>query len=100
MIEKRIAALKQDWIDETTFTAIYGLTRTEHAIERDFVRWGRLQRHRRDVIRDGMVSRFAIENFLQQRGVLPMKWAAAHLGMTTASLEQALSSTLLELRDG
>lgn len=91
MIDQRIAQLRNDWIDESTLAAMYGLTLTE-SWQRDFIRWGRLQRRPRDTIRGNEVSRFALENFFQQQKKLPVKWAAAKLGMTALSLESAITA--------
>jgi hypothetical protein len=90
MIDERIAQLRNDWIHESTLAAMYGLALTETALQRDFIRWGRLQRRPRDIVRGNEVSRFALESFFQQQKKLPIKWAAAKLGMTVASLEIAI----------
>lgn len=90
MLDQRIAQLKNDWIGPSTLAAIYGLTLPE--LERDFIRWGRLQRRPREVIRGDQVSRFALESYFQQRKVLPIKWAAAKLGMAAASLVNAIAA--------
>lgn len=90
MLDQRIAQLKNDWIGPSTLAAIYGLTLPE--LERDFIRWGRLQRRPREVIRGDQVSRFALESYFQQRKVLPIRWAAAKLGMTETSLQNAIGA--------
>jgi hypothetical protein len=90
MLDDRIARLRNDWIDSSTLAAMNGLTLPE--LERDFIRWGRLQRRPREVIRGDQVSRFALESYFQQRKVLPTKWAAARLGMTEASLQDAIAA--------
>jgi hypothetical protein len=90
MLDQRIAQLKNDWIGPSTLAAIYGLTLPE--LERDSIRWGRLQRRPREVIRGDQVSRFALESYFQQRKVLPIKWAAAKLGMAEASLVNAIAA--------
>jgi hypothetical protein len=90
MFTERIAQLRNDWIDESTLSEMYGLALTERALGSDFIRWGRLQRRPRDVVRGDQVSRFALEHFFQQQKVLPIKWAAAKLGMTRSSLETAM----------
>jgi hypothetical protein len=90
MIDHRIAQLKNDWIGPGTLAALYGLTLPE--LERDFIRWGRLQRRPREVIRGDQVSRFALESYFQQRKVLPIKWAAAKLGMAEAALVNAIAA--------
>jgi len=41
---------------------------------------------------DSEISRYALEEFMQQKRVLPKKWMAARLGMETRSLEELLAS--------
>ena len=43
---------------------------------------------------DGMVDRYAVEGFLQARRLLPVKWAAARVGMTSALLGEILDRRL------
>jgi hypothetical protein len=89
-LDQRIAQLKNDWIDEDPLTSMYGLALTESVLQRDFIRWGQLQRRPRPVIRGNEVSRFALESFFQQQKQIPLKWAAAKLGMTQGSLEDVI----------
>jgi len=68
----------------------YGLTwpQPDDARE-DFKAWaGRLKR--RPDCPDDWVSRYEIESFMQQKGLIPKKWVGARLGMKVAPLEKLL----------
>ncbi len=56
---------------------------------RDFAAWQR-QLRRRAKCKDGEVSRYELETFMQQKGVMPKKWMGARLGMTTKSMNDLL----------
>lgn len=58
---------------------------SDAALRRDFVFWMR-QRRDEEPLKDDAVDRWWLEKFLQDRRILPVKWAALRLGMTQASL--------------
>jgi hypothetical protein len=55
----------------------------------DYEKWLR-QRNRPYNCGHGWASRYELENFLQQKAILPKKWMAASLGTDVSSLEQLL----------
>ena len=90
MVDDRIGQLRNDWIDEPTLGALYGLSLTDDVLQRELPRWSRLRRPSQPVARGNEVSRFALERFFLDEKLLPMRWAAAKLGMTAESLERAI----------
>lgn len=62
---------------------------TEH-VRADFEVWQR-QRGRRRGCAEGAASRYDLEEFMQQKDVMPKKWMAARLGMRVASLDELLA---------
>ena len=59
----------------------------------DYEKWLR-QRNRPYNCGHGWASRYELENFLQQKAILPKKWMAASLGTNVSSLEQLLGRLL------
>lgn len=94
-VPQQLAALEaqkhENWIDDSLLRTIYGL-RLGSPFESDFRRWSRLLRRPLDVIKGDHVNRFALEYYFQKQKLLPSKWAAARLGMTQDSLEDALQA--------
>jgi hypothetical protein len=89
-IEKRLADLRSDWIDESTLKAIYGLDLTNQAFERDLIRWDRLLRRPRDVLKEGKIRRFALETYFQHKKLMPARWAGARIGMDNHSFDEII----------
>lgn len=87
-IEQRLANLRADWIDETTLKVIYGLNLANQALERDIIRWAKLLRRPRDVIKLGRISRFLLETYFQHKKLLPARWAEVRIGMAHDSFEE------------
>src|ERR1700754_2050756 len=79
MVDDRIGQLRNDWIDEPTLGALYGLSLTDDVWQRELPRWSRLRRPSQPVARGNEVSRFALERFFLDEKLLPMRWAAAKL---------------------
>lgn len=68
--------------------AYFGLDlASDAALRRDFLFWMR-QRGVEEPLKDDAVDRWWLDKFLQDRRLLPVKWAALRLGMTQSSLAE------------
>jgi hypothetical protein len=56
----------------------------------DYDAWLSRLRRRHNCI-EGWISRYELESFMQQKGVVPKKWMGARLGMRIASLDELLA---------
>ena len=64
----------------------------------EFTAWGNTLK-RRQLCGDQRISRYELETFIQQQGVIPNKWMAARLGMKLNSFEQLMERIqLLNMR--
>jgi len=78
-------------VSEEYVSGYYGLPwPLPEDVRSDYEAWlSRLKR--RHHCGDGAISRYELESFLQQKGVVSKKWMAARLGMNVASLEALLT---------
>jgi len=60
-------------------------------LAKDFGAWQAQLKKRADCGEHG-ISRFELETFMRQKGVVPKKWMAARLGMQEASLNELLAN--------
>ena len=68
----------------------YGLDLSDQALSREFNGW--VQGFRRvDGLTGDKVDRYALESFLQHSRMMPLKLAAAHLGMDLATFRKVLA---------
>jgi len=92
-IERRIACLRDKWIDETTLRFLYGIALNNDLLMKGFESWSKL--HNLDGLSDSRVNRHAFELYFQNKNILPIKFASARIGMTTDSF----NSVVIKLKE-
>jgi hypothetical protein len=87
----RLAALRGSYVNQAFLEDFYGL-QPDSALMGAFRAWAARYRRREAAEKpSGEVHRHAIETFFQTERLLPMRWAAARVGMTQRSLEEVLT---------
>jgi len=80
--------ITKDWVPFEVLRILYGISRDDEALWGGFRAWPNTLRRPREVIRPDEINRHFFETFLQQSGLLPLKWAAARLGMQDDSFNE------------
>jgi hypothetical protein len=87
--QERLEALKRPWCSLGLVRALYGLDlEVDEALLGAFRSWALGRRRPLEALRPGEVHRHHLETFLQVEKLLPMKLAAARLGMDADSLAE------------
>jgi hypothetical protein len=85
---ERVEVARQRRCSFAFMRAYFGLDlASDRALRRDFEFWMR-QRRDDEPLKDATVDRWWFEKFLQDRRLLPVKWAALRLGMTHRSFDE------------
>ncbi len=82
--------LKNPWVSFELLKRLYGIDKEDAGLWGSFQMWGMGHRRPREVLRPEAVDRHAFEAFLQQSGLLPLRIAAARLGMLEDSFVDVL----------
>lgn len=93
--QHRLEMLRNRFVDVEYIADYYGLADFPAQAEliSDIERYRVTMPHVEEVPA-GLFDRYALEGFLQARGVLPLKWAAAGVGMRQELFEQILERRL------
>ncbi len=87
----RLEDLGDPWWSPGLLNEVYGLRLPDDRLMGHFRTWASRLRHPRAVEQGGDVDRVALEIYFQRTQTLPLKWAAARLGMTPSSFEAVLA---------
>ena len=89
----RIEQLSSAFSSAHIFTELYGVTFPDQKLIGSIRAW--IQRVRRNMeieSADGKINRYVFENYLQQRNMLPIKFAAFQLGMEIDSFKEVIGA--------
>ena len=89
--------LPEEWVPFEVLGFLYGIRKDDAALWGSFRSWSSRLRRPLKVLSPDQVHRHAFESYLQRSGLLPIKQAAARLGMTKDSFENVL--TVIEASD-
>jgi hypothetical protein len=90
-VGRRIAILSEPWWEERWIEEHYGIRFPARRLVGSFLAWGHNRTRPLQVAREGKLDRHAFESYLQAAQWIPMKWAAARLGMTPSSFEAVVA---------
>lgn len=93
-VVRRIAILSEPWWEEQWIEEHYGIRFPAGRLMGSFRAWGQNRTRLLEVERPGKYHRHAFESYLQAAQWIPMKWAAARLGMTQSSFEEVVAVML------
>ena len=83
--------LPEKWVPHAVIELLCGIQQDDERLWGHFRSWGLRARRPRVVQRPGEVYRHAFETYLQQEQLLPMRVAAARLGMSEASFDEVVA---------
>ncbi len=90
---KRLKALQTQWIDAELLADLYGIRLPDEALLGMFRAWaGRFKRMKVVEQKNQHYDRHALERCFQFHRLLPVRWAAARLGMERDSFEELLET--------
>ena len=90
--KKRLKALEGRWCDQKLLDELYGIHLPDEALIGRFRSWAARFRQNKTVAkRNHAYDRHALEGYFQFNKLLPLKWAAARLGMEQESFENLLN---------
>lgn len=87
----RLKELKRPLCSPALLEAHHGVRLPDEKLLGAWRVWAGTRRRPVLIQSDGLYDRYAFETFLQQEELLPVKWAAARLGMERSSFEEILA---------
>ncbi len=95
-IEVQIEAARNPWWEEEQMHGRFGVNPFDEAsgIPAQFKIWAASYARRGPVMKPGLIHRFEFERFLQSREVLPIRYAALHLGISVRSFQDLLAAMI------
>jgi hypothetical protein len=82
--------LPLEWVTDNVIEKLYGIKMPDDKLFGTFQSWSSRLKSRRNVLRPGEVNRHAFESYLQYSHLMPIKIAAARLGMSADSLREII----------
>jgi len=90
--KKRLKTLEDRWCDQKLLAELYGIHLPDEALIGRFRSWAaRFRRNRTVAKKNHTYDRHALEGYFQFNKLLPVKWAAARLGMEQDSFDDLLN---------
>lgn len=93
ILENRLTELSNAWCSAEYTSELWGFSlEADEAFCASIARWSKDFLGVADIKRGSQVHRHAIESYFVDRGLVPMKWAAADLGMNVETFERVVEN--------